>query len=89
MHLFSVLILLGGTVAPPIKARQASESFKLYCRVLPNLIALNNFPQNLPLVAGGGSFYLDGGTYSTNPDNPTVLVGSPDACGLDVGVPGG
>lgn len=89
MHLFSVLILLGGTVATPIKARQASESFKLYCRVLPNLIALNNFPQNLPLVAGGGSFYLDGGTYSTNPDNPTVLVGSPDACGLDVGVPGG
>jgi hypothetical protein len=91
MKLSSALILLGTTTAAaiPIGQRQASESFKFYCRVLPNLIASNDFLQNEPLVADGGKFFLGGDTSSSNPQNPTVLIGSPNACSLDVGVPGG
>ena len=87
MQLLSILILIGSTIATPITRRD--DSFKFYCKVLPNLIAPNDFLQNLPLVADGGKFYLGGGNSSSNPQNPTVFIGSPKACSLDVGVPGG
>jgi hypothetical protein len=86
MQLLSILALLASATATPIARRD--DSFKFYCKVLPNLIAPNDFLQNLPLVADGGKFYLGGATSSSNPQNPTVLIGSPKACSLDVGVPG-
>jgi hypothetical protein len=89
MKFLHSLILLGTAAATPIEHRQTSESFKFYCRVLPNLIAPNDFLQNEPLVADGGKFFLGGDTSSSNPQNPTVLIGSPNACSLDVGVPDG
>jgi hypothetical protein len=87
MQLLTILALLASATATPIAKRD--ESFKFYCKVLPNRIAPNDFLQNLPLVADGGKFYLGGVTSSSNPQKPTVLIGSPKACSLDVGVPGG
>lgn len=80
-------MMLGSAAATPLLKRD--DPFKFYCRVEPNLIGPNDFLKSLPLLAKGNKFYLGDGTGSTSTASAAVFVGSPNACSLDVGVPGG